>query len=332
MMSDLFPPSRPYLQNNGSTGSFIMDDVITNHPQEYPDEIQKLESHYFALGEVSNVWKCELKNSGEIVAVKAMRGIQSDMDARIKFEEQLGQLVLQWQQLNHPNILPCHGLTMQFGPIPALIFPMCKEGSIMRYVENHPTADKLQLLAQVAGGISYLHHRDIVHADIRGSNVLIADDGSPQIMDQGLSLIVSRADFTIASLCGPCRWMPPEVLDPSDQYYEYDNLESDVDSATTSYLSPFTKQSDVYSLGMTILEVLTGKAPFHHRRYDTVVILDVIRGIRPPRPKDSVSNGLWNLLCSCWQPQPENRPTAKIVELWLNMLRWTEEIERLYKF
>jgi hypothetical protein len=100
------------------------------------------------------------------VAVKAMRGIQSDMDARIKFEEvhtfcigpsvkslfnyqQLGQLVLQWQQLNHPNILPCHGLTMQFGPIPALIFPMCKEGSIMRYVENHPTADKLQLVCYI---------------------------------------------------------------------------------------------------------------------------------------------------------------------------------------
>jgi serine/threonine protein kinase len=173
-------------------------------------------------------------------------------------------------------------------------------------------------------------YTDLMH--LPQSNVLIADDGSPRIMDQGLSLIVSRADFTIASLCGPCRWMPPEVLDPSDQYYEYDNLESDVDSATTSYLSPFTKQSDVYSLGMTILEVLTGKAPFHHRRYDTVVILDVIRGIRPPRPKDSVSNGLWNLLCSCWQPQPKNRPTAKIVELWLNMLRWTEEIERLYKF
>jgi hypothetical protein len=94
-----------------------------------------------------------------------MRGIQSDIDARIKFErvsasvgvlvlkfiwsldlQQLENLVLQWQELDHPNILPCLGLTMQFGPIPALIFPMCTEGSIIRYVEAHPEVNKLQLV------------------------------------------------------------------------------------------------------------------------------------------------------------------------------------------
>jgi len=292
----------------------------------------KLESHYFALGELSNVWKCMLKNQRDIVAVKAMRGIQTDIHARLKFQQQLGHLVLQWKEMNHPNILPCHGLTMQFGPVPALIFPMCRKGSIMRYLESHPTVNKLQVLTQVAAGISYLHSSEFVHADIRGSNILIADDDRPKIMDHGLSRIVSRADFTVGSLCGPCRWMPPEVLDPSDQYYEYDTVDSDSDYGTTSYTSPFTKRSDVYSLGMTILEVLTGKVPYHHRRYDTVVILDIIRGTRPPRPdKDLVSDGMWDLLCSCWQAQPDKRPTARIVELWLNMLQWTEEIQRLHE-
>src|ERR1700683_1712437 len=94
-----------------------------------------------------------------------MRGIQSDIDARMKFErvstpvrvriskfigsvdhQQLENLVLQWQKLDHPNVLPCFGLTMQFGPIPALIFPMCTEGSIIRYVEAHPVVNKLQLV------------------------------------------------------------------------------------------------------------------------------------------------------------------------------------------
>jgi serine/threonine protein kinase len=151
-------------------------------------------------------------------------------------------------------------------------------------------------------------------------------------MDEGLSLIVSRADFTIASLCGPCRWMPPEVLDPSDQYYEYDTYDSDSDTNATSYISPFTRHSDVYALGMTILEVFTGKAPYHHRRYDTVVILDIIRGTLPPRPgPDLVSDGLWALLSSCWQARPENRPTSRMVELWLDTLWLTEGVERLYK-
>jgi serine/threonine protein kinase len=100
--------------------------------------------------------------------------------------QQLGDLVLQWQELHHPNVLPCIGLTMQFGPIPALIFPMCTKGSIMQYIETNPFANKLHLvshseqrhviylltvpikLAQVAGGFDYLHRRGIVHADIRG--------------------------------------------------------------------------------------------------------------------------------------------------------------------
>lgn len=330
-MSDRFTSPFSYSQYTKSTDSLIPEDVVTTHPQEFGEEILKLESHYFALGEVSNVWKCLLKSSQRIVAVKAMRGIQSDIDARIKFERQLENLVLQWQELDHPNILPCLGLTMQFGPIPALIFPMCTEGSIIRYVEAHPEVNKLQLLAQVAAGVSYLHSQGIVHADIRGSNILIRDDGSPQIMDEGLSLIVSRADFTIASLCGPCRWMPPEVLDPSDQYYEYDTYDSDSDTNATSYISPFTRHSDVYALGMTILEVFTGKAPYHHRRYDTVVILDIIRGTLPPRPgPDLVSDGLWALLSSCWQARPENRPTSRMVELWLDTLWLTEGVERLY--
>ena len=272
--------------------------------------------------------------------------------------------------LDHPNIMPCLGLTMQFGPIPALIFPMCTEGSIMRYIDTHRTkVDKLQLVGHFEQRCALSAYLPIGEVDTGSSrrkllalygkdpcrsprskyfsainpnsssklmrrpqsNILISDDvgNPPQIMDEGLSLIVSRADFTVASLCGPCRWMPPEVLDPSDQYYEYDTFDSDSESdESSSYSSPFTMQSDVYSLGMTILEVLTGEAPYHHRRYDTVVILDIIRGTLPPRPNDAlVSEGVWGMLLCCWHPTPSKRPTARTVEIWLHMLWCIEEIE-----
>lgn len=330
IMGDRFELSMSFCHSTESINSLVPDHIIPTHLQEFPDEIQKLEPHYFALGEVSNVWKCALKTSGRIVAVKAMRGIQSDLNARNRFEEQLGHLAEKWQELEHPNVMPCLGLTMQFGPIPALVFPMCSEGSIMKYVESHPTVNKLQLMAQVAAGFSYLHNNGFVHADVRGSNIMISDDGTPQIMDAGLSLIVSRADFTVASLCGPCRWMPPEVLDPSDEYDEYEPDSDSGNTATVADASPFTKQSDIYSLGMTILEVSTGKAPYHHRRYDTVVILDIIRGTPPPRPAtESVSEGLWKLLQCCWESSPMCRPTARIVELWLDTLWMTETVAAL---
>jgi serine/threonine protein kinase len=129
-------------------------------------------------------------------------------------------------------------------------------------------------------------------------------------MDAGLSLIVLRSDFTVASLCRPCRWMPPEVLDPSDQYYEYDTVDSE-SNVSSSCSSPFTKQSDVYSLGMTILEVLTGKAPYHLHTYDTVVILDIICKV-------------WALLHCCWGASPDKHPTARTVEMWLLLICCTE--------
>ena len=131
---------------------------------------------------------------------------------------------------------------------------------------------------------------------------MISDDGVPLLMDIGLALIVSRAEFTVPGIYGPCRWQPPEVLDPAE-----DSLES-----------PYTMQSDIYSLGMTILEVLTGRAPFRHRRYDTVVILDVIRGARPLRSAE-ISDVVWELLQYCWNAAPQDRPTATFVRSWLDM-------------
>jgi serine/threonine protein kinase len=78
-------------------------------------------------------------------------------------------------------------------------------------------------------------------------------------MDAGLSPIVSRAEFTFAGTQGPCRWQAPEVLDPPEEIIE-------------SGISPYSFQSDIYSLAMTILEVLTGKLPFIHRKYDFLML------------------------------------------------------------
>ena len=137
-------------------------------------------------------------------------------------------------------------------------------------------------------------------------------------MDGGLPTVISRGPhLTTTGVCGPCRWMAPEALDPQDV------LDGEVPG------SFFTKASDVYSLGMTILEVYTGKVPFCHRRYDTVVILDVIRGIKPQQPATSVmSEGIWKVLQSCWQFDSECRPPAIVVEAWLTVIFYAERFQK----
>jgi serine/threonine protein kinase len=150
--------------------------------------------------------------------------------------------------------------------------------------------------------------------------VLIDDEGTPVLMDGGLPTVISRAShLTTAGVCGPCRWMPPEVLDPPEELDD------------GAYGTVFTMASDVYSLGMTILEVFTRQVPFSHRRYDTVVVLDVIRGLQPPQPKPSpFSEQLWSLIKSCWEYRPECRPSAILVETWLNVIAHVQAERELH--
>ena len=137
---------------------------------------------------------------------------------------------------------------------------------------------------------------------------------TPLLMDTGLAPVVKYSDYTIAGMYGRPRWMAPEILDPSE-----DISMGDMDEI------PYTRETDVYAFGMTILEVMTGKLPYSHRRYDTVVILDVIRGTRPNRPLDPpMSDDVWRIVTACWKMQPEKRPSAALVEAWVDLARYSE--------
>lgn len=130
-------------------------------------------------------------------------------------------------------------------------------------------------------------------------------------MDGGLAPLLNSGEFTVAGVSGRPRWMAPELLDPPEESMDYGE-------------SPCTLESDVYSVGMIILEVMTGKIPYCHRRYDTIVMLDVVRGVKPPRPEVSViSDGVWSVIEACWG-RAENRPSATMVEAWLNTIRYID--------
>jgi len=132
---------------------------------------------------------------------------------------------------------------------------------------------------------------------------------TPLLMDCGLSPLINYGEFTVPGVYGRSRWMAPEVLEPSDDF-------SIQDAGETVY----TPNTDVYAFGMTILEVITGRSPYSHQRHDTVVILEVIRGIRPNRPQDpAISDNVWNIISACWETKPHKRPPAALVASWLNV-------------
>ena len=137
------------------------------------------------------------------------------------------------------------------------------------------------------------------------ANILIDNDGHARLADFGLLTIVSDSTHSTTSSssknAGTTKWMSPELIDPDR--FGFKN-------------SRPTKESDYYALGMVVLEVLSGQAPFPSYTGLTVM-RRVVDGERPERPQGPervwFTDDLWEMLKRCWFPQPKHRPTPEVV-------------------
>ncbi|PBK82444.1 kinase-like protein, partial [Armillaria gallica] len=182
------------------------------------------------------------------------------------------QEALVWRQLRHPNVLPFLGVSKElFAPTYCLISPWMVNGNIMSYLEAHPGHDRLTSLVQVAEGMKYLHNHNppIVHADIRGANILVMDDLCCCLADFGLSLFAELQVLESSSRMnkGSTRWLAPEYIDPKVA----------IDWA-------YITARDIYAYGCTIVEILTGKPPFSEIKNEAAVIHEVMNGGHPLPP------------------------------------------------
>lgn len=111
--------------------------------------------------------------------------------------------------------------------------------------------------------------------------------------------VTEKSASTTLTASGSARWLAPELIE----------------GAITSP----TKEADTYSYAMAVLELLTGKHPFSHRRHDASVIHDVVvLKCTPPRPRESdvlglLTDDLWKLLEKCWLVDPISRPSMNRV-------------------
>ncbi|KZP20573.1 kinase-like protein [Athelia psychrophila] len=287
-------------------------------PQPIDDELvcrEEADEHYFAYGDVAQLWKREMKSTGRLIAIKGFRTTTTQGVGNInhKFEVALHGLVQSWQKLDHQNVMPCLGVTLGFGHIASLVMPMCPNGSINQHIEENPNANKLALLSQVAGGIAYLHSRGIVHGKICGRNIVIAPNGRPLITDTGLTQIIQAQEGIFPwGVPSEVRWMAPELF------------ASELDDACTT-------SSDVWALAMTILEVMSGHIPYYLHPVAHAAGVAIMKGVLPEWPDDeSVSADLWGALNMLWIGNPESRPCASFVQWQLDGLR-NDTLYHLYK-
>ncbi|KAF9781364.1 kinase-like domain-containing protein [Thelephora terrestris] len=280
----------------------------TGHlPSSYllPDKFD-LSGKPYNSGGFSNVWK--VSKSGEVtVAVKSLRILESDDKTRIR--KRFCKEVAMWKNLYHPNILTLIGVpdTLEEGRF-SMVSNWMVNGNIMDFVRAH-ASNHLKLLADAVEGLRYLHNASIVHGDLKGSNVLIAntnpvsaclaDFGSMTVVDDP-SLGMEAEETEVDG--GTTPFMAPERLVPSRFGLDFRG-------------SP-TKEADIYAMAMVIYQVLTGTLPYG-KRTGPEVVFQVMGGVKPPKPLNALEIGLsdelWELLDKCWQTKRQLRPQVNDV-------------------
>ncbi|CUA67207.1 Serine/threonine-protein kinase SKM1 [Rhizoctonia solani] len=245
-------------------------------------------------GGFSDVYRGYLKDRTQ-VAIKALRVSASSLSQDPKHLKRAARELHTWSKCKHPNVLPLLGLAIFRGRI-GMVSPWMKKGSLPRYLEQVPGVDRYNLCIQICDGLSYMHKIGIIHGDLKGANVLISDEGIPLLTDFGNALLAQytlKFTQTTSTNSLTIRWAAPELIEESSEH---------------------NKATDVYALGMTIYEALTGKVPYHGRSETSTMYLVTMRKTPPERPQSmcgphKTGDQLWNLL-RCWFFEPTERPSS----------------------
>lgn len=194
---------------------------------------------------------------------------------------------------NHKNLLkPLY--YDNFERKPYLVLPYCKDGSIMRNVGKFTEEEAWRLIRDVAGGLSWLHNMNppVIHQDIKPDNVMIGENGDFMITDFGVSTHLKstlRKSMSAAfSSAGTIAYMAPER-------FGKDN-------------TPIMA-NDIYSLGATVFEMLTGDTPFGN---DGGLVQK--KGADVPELKGEYSSQLKKVISKCLRTNAWERPTAEQLE------------------
>ncbi|CUA69683.1 Ephrin type-A receptor 7 [Rhizoctonia solani] len=247
-------------------------------------------------GGFGDIYKVKLLDSTE-VAVKTTRVYVSTGAEGEKSLKHAARELHTWSKCNHRNVLKLLGLAVFRGQI-GMVSLWMAHGSLPMYLSKYPQADRHMIITQICEGLTYLHASNIVHGDLKGMNVLVSADGIPVLSDFGNAVLNSQTLHFTATTNSPAfslRWTAPEIL-------------------CSEGLTLASKPADIYSLGMTILEIITGKPPYPEKS-DQAVMFCVWRGTYPDRPEeipDGSEQGdiLWTLLCLCWSKKADERPRA----------------------
>ncbi|KAM7514192.1 hypothetical protein LguiA_003775 [Lonicera macranthoides] len=249
-------------------------------------------------GTYGSVYVAINRETGALCAMKEVDIIPDDSKSA-ECIKQLEQEIKVLQNLKHPNIVQYYGsetVDNRFCIYLEYIHP----GSISNYVREHFRAVTESVVRNftrhIVSGLAYLHSTKTIHRDIKGANLLVDASGVVKLADFGLAKHLTTY-ITDLSLKGSPHWMAPEVLQAMMRK----------DSSPEHAFAV-----DIWSLGCTVIEMLTGKPPWSE--YNGVQAMFSVLNRSPEIPETLSLEGKDFLRC-CFQRNPAARPSAfKLLE------------------
>ena len=191
-------------------------------------------------------------------------------------------------QISHPSIVALHDMGIdEASSTPYLV---------MEYVEGHPLERMLEKgsvpfpracawIADIAMALHLAHRKGIIHGDVKPANILVTDEGRVKLTDFGMARLASRDAKDTPLLGTPAYWCPEQILG-----------------------KPQDARSDIFSLGVVLYEMVTGKRPFDADSLQGVCQKVMSSTPLPPsQMNSSLPVGLNELVASCLEKDPGRR-------------------------
>ncbi|XP_075097161.1 uncharacterized protein LOC107793547 isoform X1 [Nicotiana tabacum] len=230
---------------------------------------------------------------GSDVAVKVFAKQEYSEEVIYSFKQEVSLMKL----LRHPNILLFMGAVTSPERL-CIVTEFLRRGSLFRLLQRNSSKlewrRRIHMALDIARGMNYLHHLNppIVHRDLKSSNLLVDKNWTVKVGDFGLSRLKHETYLATKTGKGTPQWMAPEVLrsEHSDE------------------------KSDIYSFGVILWELATGKIPWDNLNPVQVIGAVGFMNQRLDIPKD-VHPQWASIIESCWNSEPQSCPSSqKLVE------------------
>lgn len=236
-------------------------------------------------GGMANVYKARCHRLNRLVAVKILKSDLADnADFRRRFRDESRAVA----QLSHANIVSVYDVSTS-GDTEYIVMELIDGITLKQYMERRGRMDwreSLHFITQIMRGLSHAHSRGIIHRDIKPQNIMVLRDGSVKVADFGIACLANANQTLTQEALGSVHYISPEQA-------RGDRIDA---------------RSDIYSAGVVLYEMLTGRLPFEGDSAVSVAIQHLSSVPLAPRDIDpSIPEPLELICMKAMSSDPDKR-------------------------